>query len=180
MTPPLPGPDFSGYRIVITAAGRDFGRTLAIEFACRGATVFISARNIQHAERTRDEIRDLGFDHVYAFGCDLTDPASIRAFADDVSALTDRIDVLLNNGASYLDGDLLSVSDDDIVATIASAATGSILTTKHFLPLLLNSDKPDLVTMISACGVPGHERSQAHEAFYAGEIGAGRFHRHRV
>ncbi len=105
---------------------------------------------------------------MHAFACDLTSPASIRAFASDVAEHTDRVDLLVNNGSRYLAGpDLLSAADDDVVDTIASGATGTVLTTKSFLPLLINSPAPDVVTMVSACGTPGHHRSDAHDAFYA-------------
>lgn len=159
---------FDNHRVVITAAGRDFGRTLAIRFADLGAEVFLSARSLAAAERVRDEIRGRGHERVHAYACDLTDPVSIRAFASDVARQTDRVDILINNGSRYLDGpDLESVSDDDVVDTLASGATGTVLTVKNFLPLLLGSDKPDVVTMISACGAAGHQRSDAHDAFYA-------------
>jgi NAD(P)-dependent dehydrogenase (short-subunit alcohol dehydrogenase family) len=157
-----------GRKVVITGAGRDFGRALAIRFAELGAEVFLSARSLAAARRTRDEIRERGHPRVYAFACDLSAPDAIRAFARDVAQHTGQVDILLNNGARYLDaGGLRQAEDDDIVDTIASGATGTILMVKHFLPLLLASDRPDVVTMVSACGVPGHERSTAHEAFYA-------------
>ncbi|MFG2526503.1 SDR family oxidoreductase [Streptomyces sp. NPDC048516] len=156
------------HRIVVTAAGRDFGRTLAIHLADLGAEVFLSAREHAAAQRVRDEIRDRGHQQVHAFACDLTDPASIRDLASSVAEHTDHVDVLINNGSRYLEGpDLLTATDADVVDTLASGATGTVLTTKSFLPLLLNSDKPDVVTMVSACGTPGHHRSDAHDAFYA-------------
>jgi Dehydrogenases with different specificities (related to short-chain alcohol dehydrogenases) len=156
------------HRCVITAAGRDFGRTLAIRLADLGAEVFLSARRLAAAERVRDEIRDRGHQRVHAFACDLTDPSSIRDFATGVTRHTDRVDLLINNGSRWLGGpDLLSATDTDVIDTIASGATGTVLTVKNFLPLLLNSKKPDIVTMISACGTPGHHRSDAHDSFYA-------------
>ncbi|MFD7063328.1 SDR family oxidoreductase [Streptomyces sp. NPDC059906] len=159
---------WDNHRVVITAAGRDFGRTLAIRLADLGAEVFLSARQLAAAQRVRDEIRDRGHQRVHAFACDLTDPASIRDFASGVAEHTDRVDVLVNNGSRYLTGpDLLSATDADVVDTIASGATGTVLTTRSFLPLLRNSDTPDVVTMVSACGAPGHHRSDAHDAFYA-------------
>lgn len=156
------------YRIVITAAGRDFGRSLAIRLADLGAEIFLSTRSLAAAERVRDEIHDRGHQRVHALACDLTNPASISDFASSVARHTDRVDILINNGSRYLDGpDLQSASDADIIDTISSGATGTVLTVKHFLPLLLNSDKPDVVTMVSACGTAGHHRSDAHDAFYA-------------
>ncbi|MEU5654264.1 SDR family oxidoreductase [Streptomyces sp. NPDC047737] len=155
-------------RVVITAAGRDFGRTLAIRLADLGAEVYLSARRLDAAERVRDEIRGRGHERVHAFACDLTDAASIHAFASAVARHTDRVDLLVNNGSRYLDGpDLLSATDEDIADTIASGATGTVLTVKNFLPLLLTSAQPDIVTMVSACGTAGHQRSDAHDSFYA-------------
>ncbi|WP_078964835.1 MULTISPECIES: SDR family oxidoreductase [unclassified Streptomyces] len=128
---------------------------------------------ITAAERVRDEIRAQGHDadRVHAYACDLTDPASVREFAAAVAARTDHVDVLVNNGSRYQHGtDLLSASDEDVVDTLASAATGTVLATKAFLPLLLKSAKPDVVTMVSGCGEAGHDRSDAHDAhdaFYA-------------
>lgn len=158
----------NGHRVVITAAGRDFGRTLALRLADLGAEIFLSARTQAAADRVRDEIRNRGHRKVHAFTCDLTDPASIRDFAAAVGRRTDRIDILINNGSRYLHGpDLQSASDADVIDTIASGATGTVLTVKNFLPLLLNSDTPDAVTMVSACAAAGHHRSDAHDAFYA-------------
>lgn len=59
-------------------------------------------------------------------------------------------DILVNNTARYLGGaGLQDAGDDDI------------------LPLLLRSAAPDIVALVSACDDPGHDRSPAHEAFYA-------------
>ncbi|PWK66754.1 short subunit dehydrogenase [Streptomyces sp. CG 926] len=157
-------------RVVITAAGRDFGRTLALRFASGGAEVHLSARTLEAAERVREEILAQGHDadRVHAHACDLTDPASVRQFAGEVAARTEHIDVLVNNGARYQHGaDLKSASDEDVIDTLASGATGTVLATKAFLPLLLKSAEPDIVTMISGCGETGHHRSDAHAAFYA-------------
>ncbi|MER7001225.1 SDR family NAD(P)-dependent oxidoreductase [Streptomyces sp. NPDC000410] len=155
-------------RIVITGAGRDFGRALAHHFAGLGAEVFLAARALEAAERTRAELLDRGHEKAHAFACDLTDPAAIRAFAKAVAERTDRVDVLVNNGARWLEGpDLLSASDEDVADTLASGGTGTILVTKNLLPLLLASDRPDVVTMVSVCGVPGAHHPSAHEAYYA-------------
>ncbi|WP_326614304.1 SDR family oxidoreductase [Streptomyces scopuliridis] len=159
---------FEQQRVVITGASRDFGRTLAIRFAQQGAEVFVSSRSLEASQRVAGEIRDLGHEQVHALACDLAEAASIRRFAAEVAQRTDRVDVLVNNGARWLEGpDLLSASDEDVIDTIAAGATGTVLTVKSLLPLLLASDRPDVVNMISAAGLPAHQRSNAHDAFYA-------------
>lgn len=155
------------FRVVVTGAGRDFGRSVALSLAELGAEVYLSARTLSAAERVRGEIAALGYRPAYAFACDLTEAASIRAFAEQVAQRTDHVDVLVNNGARYLEGEVMDTADEDVADTIASAATGTVLVTRAFLPLLLASAKPDIITMISSAGVPGHVSSGAHEAFYA-------------
>lgn len=160
--------NFDGLRVAVTGAGRDSGRVLAMAFAERGAHVFVSARNAAAAEGTVDLINQGGRGTAEAFVCDLAIPDSVRAFASSLAARTAHLDVLINNGANYLHGEGLGeVGDNDIVATMAGAATGTILLTKHLLPLLRASARPDIVNVISACGEVGHRRSSAHPAFYA-------------
>lgn len=153
---------------MVTGAGRDTGRLLATDFADRGAHVFVAARRVDAAERTAELIRRRGHGGAEAFACDLASPDSVRAFAAALAGRTDRVDVLVNNGAAYLHGpELGDVGDDDIVDAIAGAATGTVLLTKHLLPLLRASARPDIVNLISGCGEVGHRRSEAHPAFYA-------------
>ncbi|MFG2906703.1 SDR family oxidoreductase [Kitasatospora sp. NPDC048286] len=155
-------------RVVVTGAARDFGRTLAIRFAQLGAEVYLSARSLKAAQATRDEILALGHDKVHAFSCDLTDPASVREFAEQVGALTDRVDILLNNGAMWLEGfDLGTSTDEQIVATITSGGAGTVLMVKHFLPLLRASERPDIVNMVSVAASPRVDECSGSPAFYA-------------
>src|SRR5690606_20927985 len=120
------------HRVVVTGAGRDFGRSLAISLAELGAEVFLAARSLDAVERVREEIRGEG-GSAHAFTCDLGVPASVAAFAAAVSERTDRIDVLVNNGAPYLQtGGLTAADDEQIVDTIGAGATGTVLAVKHF------------------------------------------------
>ncbi|HEX6686464.1 MAG TPA: SDR family oxidoreductase [Candidatus Limnocylindrales bacterium] len=159
---------FTGTRVVITGAGRGLGRKLALRLAAQGATLFLSARELAAARRTAEEILDQGLGGAHAFRCDLAEPESVREFAAHLSEVTGHVDVLINNGARYLHGpDLADKADDDIIETVAGAVTGTILLTKHLLPLIRASGKPDIVNIVSAAGQVGHHRSDAHPAFYA-------------
>ncbi|MEU2611457.1 SDR family oxidoreductase [Micromonospora sp. NPDC007271] len=160
--------DFGGLRVAITGAARDTGRLLAEAFAERGAQIFLSARDLAAAEHVAGVISQRGAGHAEAFHCDLAVPDSVRAFAAAVAGRTKHLDVLINNGAPYIDGDdLEDVSDDQIESVMAAGGTGIALLTKHLLPLLRASSRPDIVNMISACGEVGHRRSDAHPTFYA-------------
>lgn len=156
---------FEGMRVAVTGGGRDTGRRLALAFAERGAHVYVAARDQAAAH---DTVAAMGRGAGEAFACDLASPDSASTFAAALADRTERLDVLVNNGASYLAGaELTDAADADITATVAGAATGTVLLVKHLLPLLRASVRPDIVTLVSACAEPGHHRSAAHPAYYA-------------
>ncbi|GIF74644.1 SDR family NAD(P)-dependent oxidoreductase [Asanoa siamensis] len=160
--------DLDGLHVAVTGAARDTGRLLAEAFAERGARVFLSARDLPAARAVADAINERGAGRAEAFHCDLAAPDSVRAFAAAVADRSSHLDVLVNNGAAYVEGeDLADASDDAIESVLAGGGTGTVLLTKHLLPLLRTSSRPDVVNMISACGEVGHHRSGAHPAFYA-------------
>ncbi|MFC9259879.1 SDR family oxidoreductase [Streptomyces hydrogenans] len=162
---------FENLRVVVTGASRSFGRALAVGFAHLGAEVYVSARTVEAAERTRTEVMGSARDRIHAFGCDLSRPAEIREFAARVGEHTGHVDLLVNNGARWLDGmDLEAAGDAEIMETIESTAGGTVLMVKHFLPLLRGSLRPDIVNMVAvrdAGGASATAADGAHEAFWA-------------
>lgn len=147
----------------MTGAARGTGRLLAEAFAGRGAQVFLSARDVAAAEEAARRIGGA----ARAFECDLAEPDSVRAFAAAVAGRTDHLDVLINNGAAYAEGEDLGDLPDETMVDVLAGSTGTMLLTRHLLPLLRASTRPDIVNMISGCGEVGHHRSGAHPAFYA-------------
>ncbi|WP_427886588.1 SDR family NAD(P)-dependent oxidoreductase [Kribbella sp. GL6] len=148
---------FAGRHVLVTGAGRDTGRLLALAFAARGAHVLATARTAAAAEETAALIRATGGLAAPAV-LDLADPASIERLE------VERLDVLVNSGARYLGP---QADPQDISETIAGAAAGTVLLTERLLPLLRASAAADIVNLISAAGEVGQHRSDAHGAFYA-------------
>ncbi|WP_367825572.1 SDR family NAD(P)-dependent oxidoreductase [Streptomyces sp. LMG1-1-1.1] len=70
--------------------------------------------------------------------------------------------MLATSGPGLWDAD-----DDAISGTIASGATGTLLVSKHFLPLLRGAAGADVVNLVSSAAESRNHRSQAHPAFYA-------------
>ncbi|MBQ0986757.1 SDR family oxidoreductase [Streptomyces sp. F63] len=160
--------DLAGKTVVVTGAGRGFGRAFALHAGRMGARVFVSARTLAAAQKVADEVAADSSARVDAFACDLADPATVRGFAERVATHADQVDVLINNGARYLEGpDLWDADDEAINDTVASGATGTLLTVKHFLPLLRTSEGADVVNLVSSAAEAQNHRSQAHPAFYA-------------
>src|SRR5690349_16840059 len=135
--------NLDGLRVAVTGAARDTGRLLAEAFAERGAQVFLSARDLAAAGQVADAINRRGPGRADAFPCDLAVPESVRAFAAALAERTDHLDVLINNGAPYVEGDDLGdVPDEKIEEVMAAGGTGAVLLTRHLLPLLRASSRP--------------------------------------
>ena len=63
----------------------------------------------------------------------------------------------------------------EIITTISSGLTGSILLTQTLLPGIRRSESADIVSIISACGIPNFTDSIAHPAFFASKHGLSGF-----
>jgi NAD(P)-dependent dehydrogenase (short-subunit alcohol dehydrogenase family) len=167
---------FAGKVVVVTGASRDFGATLAWSFARHGARVYLTARRGEDAAATSALVRRHvpGAD-VVAARCDLAVPDDSSRLADTVAAAEGVVDILVNNGAVWLDKEFAEATPAEIIATVNSGLSGSILVTRALLPLLARSSAPDIVNLVSKCGEPGYHGSSAHEAFYAAKAGHAAF-----
>jgi NAD(P)-dependent dehydrogenase (short-subunit alcohol dehydrogenase family) len=91
-------PDLTGKVIVITGANSGLGFECAKTFAEKGATVVMTARNLQKGEAARAEILQTWSEAtVDLMPLDVGDLRSVRAFAAAFQEQYDRLDILLNN-----------------------------------------------------------------------------------
>ncbi|WP_439611151.1 SDR family oxidoreductase [Reyranella sp.] len=167
---------FLGKKVVVTGAGRGFGKTLAVKLAEAGAELFISARTLERAQATVQRLKEAKPDVVaHAFRCDMSHPGDINDFAIAVEAISPCIDLLINNASYWLQRDLLASTDEEILEAINSTATGAILATKHFLKLLERSRTPDIVYINGTPGLLHNRHSEANEAFSAAKAAQAAF-----
>jgi NAD(P)-dependent dehydrogenase (short-subunit alcohol dehydrogenase family) len=93
------GLDLHGKTILITGVNSGIGRESARALSLRGARILAAARD---KEKAAESCRALGADSV-PLGCELSDPASVRAFVATVRALGVTLDgVLCNAGIMAL------------------------------------------------------------------------------
>ncbi|MCQ2164546.1 MAG: SDR family NAD(P)-dependent oxidoreductase [Bacteroidales bacterium] len=91
---------FKGSKILITGASSGIGAALACEFATRGASLYLAARNIARLEEVKSRCESLGA-QAQVFSVDMASETSIEAFASDVTQLGLLFDVIvLNAGIS--------------------------------------------------------------------------------
>ena len=89
----------SGKVAIVTGAGRNIGRAIALELAADGASVLINARsNRDEAEAVKREIEAKGGKALVHIG-DIADANAVQAMADAAVKHFGRIDILVNNAA---------------------------------------------------------------------------------
>ena len=155
-----------GKRAVITGGGTGFGQALSVWLAREGVEVGFFARGALMTFKKTCSIITAEGGMAKGHLCDLTLPESLSQFSSQLLTLDKPIDILILNAAQWLSGTLDDQSDTEIINTISSGLTGSILLTQALLPGLRRSESADIVSIISSCGIPNFTDSIAHPAFF--------------
>jgi 3-oxoacyl-[acyl-carrier protein] reductase len=90
--------DLSGKVVLVTGASRGIGREAAIRLAEAGATVAVNYCRSEAA--AQDAVREIGA-KAFAVGADVSKPEEVQAMIDTVAARCGRLDVLVNNAATF-------------------------------------------------------------------------------
>lgn len=95
----ISGNELAGRVALVTGAGRNIGRAIALELAAAGAGIAVNAReNREEADAVAGEIR-AGRGDAIAVLADVTDPAAVEAMVAAAVAHFGRLDILVNNAA---------------------------------------------------------------------------------
>jgi len=158
---------FAGKTVAITGAGRGLGRALALLFADRGATPILIGRGEAALRETAAAIERRGHPAAPWFLADSAAPDQIERGCAAIIGRHPALDILLNNAATWLPGNLDALGAPEIAAAVAANVTGTVLMTKFLLPALRRSAGADIVTMISTSGTPAAPFVSRHSAFDA-------------
>ena len=91
--------ELNGKVAIVTGAGRNIGRAIALVLANDGASVVVNARgNRAEAEAVGREIEALGGKALVHIG-DVADPKAVQAMVDATLNHFGRLDILVNNAA---------------------------------------------------------------------------------
>lgn len=169
---------------LVTGAGRNIGRQIALELAGAGHAVAVHVRQSRaEGEAVVAEIRERGGDALLCVA-DVTDAAAVRAMLAQVEARWGQLDVLVNNAAIRREAPLEQVSEADWRETLAVILDGAFHCVQAALPLLRRSPAgtivniggmtghtgaPERVHVVTAkAGLAGMTRALAHELAPAG------------
>ena len=98
--------NLTGKRVLVTGAASGIGRETALEFARRGADLFLCDIDEAGLADTEKAIREMGRE-VFAIPVDVAQAEAMRAFADAVHERGGALDILVNNAGVGIGGGFL-------------------------------------------------------------------------
>jgi len=155
---------------LITGGARGIGKEIAMLFARNGSNIAICDVNLEEAEKTAQEIRDLGRESL-AFKADVTDLSQVQDMVDKILDKFNKIDILINNAGITKDNLLLRMSEDEWDKVIAVNLKGTFVCTKLVSKVMLKQRFGKMVNLASIIGIMGNAGQANYAASKAGIIG---------
>lgn len=139
-------PDLSGKVIIVTGGNSGLGYESVKAFSQKGAEVILACRNMDKGHTAKAEIGQ-SKGHIAVMELDLSDFASIEAFAKAFKARYDRLDVLLNNAGIMTTPYFLT--KDGLEAQNGTNHFGHFALTAHLSEILKNTSGSRVVNVSS-------------------------------
>jgi len=151
--------------VLITGAGRGIGRATALRLAGEGAGVAVLDRDGAAADEAAGAVRQAGA-RALALSVDITDRETLEAALAKAEAAFGRIDVLVNNAARALKGNLAQTTPEDWLSEMAGTLNGAFFVTRLVLPGMVERGRGAIVNVGSVNGLltlgnPGYSAAKA-------------------
>ena len=154
---------FSDKVVIVTGAGRGLGRSHALEFAKRGASVVVNdlggavdgTGSGPTAQSVVDEIRASGGTAI-ANTASVADEEGARSIVDDAVAEFGRIDIVVNNAGILRDKTFGNVTMDNFRAVLDVHLLGAVHVTKAAWPIMAANNWGRVVFTSSGSGIFGN------------------------
>jgi NAD(P)-dependent dehydrogenase (short-subunit alcohol dehydrogenase family) len=139
--------------VLITGGNRGIGFETANELAGRGFYVVIAARDKTKGQQAAEKLQAAG-GKATLLPLDVSSSGSIRNAASSFAAISDHLDVLINNAGIYPDEgvNILTIPRKQMVETLETNTFGPLEVTQAFLPYLRKSAAARIVNVSSGYG----------------------------
>lgn len=140
--------NLKGKVVLITGATSGIGKETASELARMGATIVFTTRDDEKGRTTKNDlIQTTGNENIHVIFCDLASFDSIYTCCDEYKSKFERLDVLINNAATW--DYTRRLSKDGIENIFATNYLAPFLMTHLLLDLLKKSSPSRIINLTS-------------------------------
>jgi NAD(P)-dependent dehydrogenase (short-subunit alcohol dehydrogenase family) len=136
----------------ITGAGRGMGLDIAKAALAAGHKVVATGRSTEKVARAVGQSADL-----LVVKLDVTNPADAAAAVEATINRFGRIDVIVNNAASFYAGFFEELSPRQMDLQLATSLVGPMNVTRAFLPIMRKQRSGKIISISSTAGIVGFE-----------------------
>jgi NAD(P)-dependent dehydrogenase (short-subunit alcohol dehydrogenase family) len=148
----------AGQRVwFITGAGRGMGVSFAKAALAAGHAVVATGRDTGAVKRAVGDADDL-----LVVKLDVTSPADAEAAVRAAVDRFGRIDVLVNNAATFLGGYFEDLTPEQIERQLSTALIGPMNVTRAVLPVMRRQRSGHIISISSGAGLMGFEFNSAY------------------
>lgn len=152
-------PDLQGQTAIVTGAGRNIGRAIALELAGMGADIVVAEVDKTTGDQTAEAVRKLGR-RALALQTDVTRLADLQTMADRTVAEWGRIDILVNNAGIHRSAHTVDVTEDDWDRLLAVNAKGVFFASQTVLRHMVRAKRGNnIINLASMAGKIGLKTS---------------------
>ncbi len=149
--------------VLVTGAGSGIGEATAERFALDGERVVIADVDAQAAQRVAAEIVSSG-GRAVAVAVDVSDADAVAMAIKTIESTVGPVEVLINNAAVGMAGDLLETSEADLARTLAINVGGVFNTCRAVLPPMIDTGHGIIVNVASIAAIAAVGRRAAYIA----------------
>jgi 3-oxoacyl-[acyl-carrier protein] reductase len=152
------GKELAGKVALVTGAGRNIGRAIALALADAGAAVAVNTRaSKEDVEKVVGEIRGAG-GKAEVFMADIVDPKAVNAMVEGTVKSFGRLDFLILNASVRKETPFLDMTFEEWKSLTSITLDGSFHCVKAALPHLIKAGGGAIVTLGGMSALSGAKR----------------------
>lgn len=155
--------DLEGKIALVTGASRGIGRAISIALAGAGATVLLSARTVEKLKRVKAEIEEDG-GKAEVLPVDLYKTGDIISLFKVIKDKFGRLDILVNNAAIGIFGDMADLTAEDLDKTFEVNVKSIFTASKQALKLMIPQKSGYIINISSIMGVKAYKQQSIYAA----------------
>lgn len=130
---------------LVTGAGQNIGRSIALDLAASGATIIVNGRNDEGL--VLDTVKEIEKNGGRAEGvmADISDPESVKGMMDNAEKEHGGLDILVCNAGLRRQTSFLDMSFIEWREILSVALDGAFLLTKAAVPLMIKRGRGSIV-----------------------------------